>query len=148
MLPIGNGVRQYRFGLQGSVLKVNHSIRPLAHGEPTGYVGLVIAGSPASASSTGASDASDADGLPIEVVEPDEGDHGVTQLGIRMEVTDLDAADAFWADAVGAERVGGGLGRYRIGTTLLLIEESPAARRAGSMQAVGFRYITIQVKDV
>src|SRR5436305_4453765 len=87
MLPIGNGVRQYRFGLQGSVLKVNHSIRELAHGEPTGYIGLVIAGDPTSTS--------DADGLPIEVVE--SGGHGVTQLGIRMKVSDLEAADLFWA---------------------------------------------------
>src|SRR5436305_12080078 len=78
MLPIGNGVRQYRYGLQGSVLKINHSIRPLAHGEPTGYVGLVIAGRPTATT--------DGDGLPIEVVEPQE--DGVTQLGIRMNVTD------------------------------------------------------------
>jgi catechol 2,3-dioxygenase-like lactoylglutathione lyase family enzyme len=138
MLPIGNGVRQYRFGLNGSVLKVNHSINPLAHGEPTGYVGLVIVGDPTSTS--------DADGLPIEVVEP--GGHGVTHLGIRIRVSDLEAADIFWADTMGAERVGRGAGVYRVGTTLLLVEEGPGVGRAGKQQAVGFRYITIQIKDV
>src|SRR2546421_7373552 len=78
MLPIGGGVRQYRFGLLGSVLKVNHSIHSLPHGQPTGYTGLVIAGDPMAAT--------DADGLSVEVVEP--GTHGVTHLGIRLRVSD------------------------------------------------------------
>src|SRR5713226_5460632 len=42
LLPVGAGVRQYRYGLLGSVLKLNHIREPLpprAHG---GYKRLVI----------------------------------------------------------------------------------------------------------
>src|ERR1700719_4194460 len=43
LLPVGGGVRQYRYGLLGSVLKINHSRDPLPERIAGGYSRLTIA---------------------------------------------------------------------------------------------------------
>src|SRR5271154_2206942 len=42
LLPVGGGVRQYRYGLLGSVLKINHTRDPLAPRIAGGYRKLLI----------------------------------------------------------------------------------------------------------
>src|SRR5271170_1925225 len=42
LLPVGGGVRQYRYGLLGSVLKINHTRDPLAPRIAGGYRMLSI----------------------------------------------------------------------------------------------------------
>lgn len=140
LLPIGGGVHQHRHGANGSVLKLNATRDPLAAAAPCGYRELIIAradlGVPRALT--------DPDGNRVTLVPP--GDRGVTQLALRLAVRDAAAFDRFYRDALGLEAPGAG--RYRCGESLLIVEEDAAAVEAGRMQAPGFRYITIQVRDV
>ena len=43
LLPVGGGVKQYRYGLLGSVLKINHSRDSLPERVAGGYSRLIIA---------------------------------------------------------------------------------------------------------
>src|SRR5260221_14005379 len=43
LLPVGGGVQQHRYGLLGSVLKINHSRDPLPPRVPGGYSRLIVA---------------------------------------------------------------------------------------------------------
>src|SRR5260370_27309375 len=52
LLPVGNGVKQHRFGLLGSVLKINDARDPLPPRKPGGYKRLAISDSSISAPST------------------------------------------------------------------------------------------------
>jgi catechol 2,3-dioxygenase-like lactoylglutathione lyase family enzyme len=151
MLPVGAGVRQYRFGLLGSVLKINHTRDPLPPRKPGGYKRLTIS-DPNTAT---ASKVSDPDGNDIELVPG--GDRGVTQIEIHLGVTDEVAFEKFYGDALEAERLGAG--RFKLGETIISFARDPDAVAAeksaaasaieviGSMRAVGMRYITVQVRD-
>ena len=151
MLPVGAGVRQYRFGLLGSVLKINHTRDPLPPRKPGGYKRLTIS-DPNTAT---ASKVSDPDGNDIELVP--RGDRGVTQIEIHLGVTDEVAFEKFYGDALEAERLGAG--RFKLGETIISFAHDPDALAAeksasasaieviGSMRALGMRYITVQVRD-
>ena len=151
LLPVGAGVRQYRYGLLGSVLKINHVRDPLPARRAGGYKRIAISDPRAAASSA----LRDPDGNEIELVA--RGERGIGQIEIHIGVTDVDAFEHFYGDALQAERVGAG--RYRLGETIISFEHDPAAVRAdssasasavealGAMRAVGMRYITVQVRD-
>src|SRR6202042_1755517 len=64
LLPVGGGVRQYRYGLLGSVLKINHSRDPLPARIAGGYKRLSIAHGDA----TEISSLADPDGNQIQLV--------------------------------------------------------------------------------
>jgi catechol 2,3-dioxygenase-like lactoylglutathione lyase family enzyme len=151
MLPLGAGARQYRYGLLGSVLKINHSRAPVAASLPVGYRKIVIA-DPRTP-------------MPIALVDPDStplelvpsGQRSITQIEIHLAVSDPDAFARFYGEALGGELLGEG--RYRIGETIVSFAQDSSAIRAkrsapttaaealASMRAIGFRYITIQVRD-
>jgi catechol 2,3-dioxygenase-like lactoylglutathione lyase family enzyme len=151
LLPAGGGVRQYRYGLLGSVLKINHSRDPLPARIAGGYRRLSIADPRTS--------------MPLPMLDPDgndlelvpTGNRGVNQIEIHIGVTDEDAFEHFYADAIQAERLGAG--RFKLGETIISFRHDPAAMRAtkspsatpaeviGAMRAVGMRYITVQVRD-
>ena len=151
LLPVGGGVKQYRYGLLGSVLKINHSRDPLPERVAAGYSRLMIAHGTA----TETSSLSDPDGSPIELVPA--GHLGINQIGIHLVVTNEADFDRFYGEVLGAEKLAPR--RYRIGKTVLSFELDPQARRAdrsdprspaevmSSMRAVGIRYMTIQVRD-
>jgi catechol 2,3-dioxygenase-like lactoylglutathione lyase family enzyme len=150
LLPVGAGVRQYRYGLLGSVLKLNHIREPLPPRTPGGYQRVAISGSYATNSTL-----RDPDGNEIALVA--RGERGIGQIEIHLGVTDVDAFEHFYGDALQAERVGAG--RFKLGGTIISFEHDPAAVRAeksgsasavevvGAMRAVGMRYITVQVRD-
>lgn len=138
LLPVGGGVRQYRFGLNGSVLKLNHHRDPVAPA-PTGYRRLVVA----SPSVTSPRRLVDPDGLEVTLVPPGYDD--VSAIGIGIAARDASASAGF-LDALGADRLAER--RYRLGTTVLQIAADASAVPAGAMGAKGFRYLTIQVHDV
>jgi catechol 2,3-dioxygenase-like lactoylglutathione lyase family enzyme len=150
LLPVGAGVRQYRHGLLGSVLKINHVRDSLPARKPAGYKRLAISGSYATNSTL-----RDPDGNEIELVA--RGERGFAQIEIHLGVTDVAAFEHFYGDALQAERVGAG--RFKLGETIVSFEHDPAAARAdrfgsasaiealGAMRAVGMRYITVQVRD-
>jgi len=151
MLPVGNGTRQHRYGLLGSVLKINHSRDPLPPRIAGGYSRLTIADQRTPIPFA----LSDPDGNPIQLVPT--GHYGINQIGIHLGVTNEDDFERFYGEVLGGEKLAPK--RYRIGKTVLSFEHDAAARRADrddprravevmtSMRAVGFRYITIQVRD-
>src|SRR5580704_3703218 len=63
LLPVGGGVRQYRYGLLGSVLKINHTRDPLAPRIAGGYRMLSISHGDATESTSLA----DPDGIRIQL---------------------------------------------------------------------------------
>ena len=152
LLPVGGGVRQYRYGLLGSVLKINHSRDPLPPRIAGGYRKLSIS-DPRTP-------------MPIPMHDPDAneielvptGNRGVNQIEIQIGVTDEAAFEHFYGDVMQAERLGAS--RFKLGETIISFQGDPAAVRAqrsqsasaadviASMRAVGMRYITVQVRDV
>jgi catechol 2,3-dioxygenase-like lactoylglutathione lyase family enzyme len=152
LLPVGGGVRQYRYGLLGSVLKINHSRDPLPARIAGGYRMLSIS-DPRTPMPL---PMQDPDGNDIELVPT--GQRGVNQIEIHIGVTDEAAFEHFYADALQAERLAAG--RFRLGETVISFNQDPAAARApkppsgratdviASMRGVGMRYITVQVRDV
>jgi catechol 2,3-dioxygenase-like lactoylglutathione lyase family enzyme len=150
LLPVGGGVRQYRYGLLGSVLKLNHIREPLPPRTAGGYKRVSISGSHATNSTL-----RDPDGNEIELVA--RGEHGIAQIEIHIGVTDVAAFEHFYGDALQAEQIGAG--RFKLGETIISFEHDSAAARAGkyasasavgvigAMRALGMRYITVQVRD-
>ena len=139
-LPVGGGTMQHRLGLPGSVLKVNDSHRRLED-VPTGYRGLVIA---TEAADGGPRHLRDPDGLPVDLVAA--GTDGVTNIGVRMVVRQAAVHDRFLVEAMGASRLAPRA--YRIGTTVLFVEEDGSIPPAGGLAARGFHYLTVQVRYV
>ena len=148
LLPVGGGVRQYRYGLLGSVLKINHSRDPLPHRIAGGYRMLSISDPRTPMPLT----MQDPDGNDLELVPA--GQRGVNQIEIHIGVTDEAAFEHFYGDALQAERLAPR--RFKLGETVVSFRQDPAAVRAtkpasagaiASMRAVGMRYITVQVRD-
>ena len=149
MLPVGGGVRQYRYGLLGSVLKINHSRDPLPPRVAGGYRKLLISDQRLPMPMA----MHDPDGNDVELVPRDKFD----QIEIQMGVTNEPDFERFYGDAMQAERIGAG--RFKLGETVVSFRHDPAAVRApksasasaaeviASMRAVGMRYITVQVRD-
>ena len=147
ILPVGAGVRQHRFGLLGSVLKINHSRDPLPPRRPGGYKRLAISDSNDATSST----LRDPDGNEIELTPR------IKQIEIHLGVTDERAFEQFYGNAIQAERLGAG--RFKLGETVISFahdRDAVAAQKSasasaievvGSMRALGMSYITVQVRD-
>ena len=151
LLPVGGGVKQYRYGLLGSVLKINHSRDPLPERIAGGYSRLTIADQRTPIPFALA----DPDGNQIQLVP--SGHFGINQIGIHLGVTNEADFDHFYGEVLGGEKLAPK--RYRIGKTVLSFEHDANAKSANrddprkaaevmvSMRAVGFRYMTIQVRD-
>ena len=142
-LPVRRGQKQYRHDEQGSVIKLNHHPERLPEAAPSGYRELMIA----------------RDGLqkPLRMVDPDgnrvqlvpPGFDGVIQLGVAMGVRSLREHRRFYGDILGfAEQSWSGGPAFRLGESLLLLEEDGAATVDPVRQATGWRYITLQVADI
>jgi predicted enzyme related to lactoylglutathione lyase len=140
MLPMGGGLRQHRFAMNGSVLKVNSVREPMQPAPPCGYRELIIAREGLAATETLA----DPDGNRVTLTPP--GFDGLVDIAIRLLVRDLGAHERFLADAMEMERIAEGT--YRCGDSLMIVEQDDAASEAGRMTAPGFRYVTVQVWDV
>lgn len=140
VLPIRRGQDQHRHDVMGSVLKINHHATPLPANPPSGYRELVIAreGLAAPRSLT------DPEGNRVSLVPP--GHEGVTQIGVRIGVRDLDAHRRFYGEALGLSEERPGV--FRAGESLILLEADPAAPVDAQMQGPGWRYITFQVFKV
>ncbi len=140
-----------RYALNGSVLKLWHAADPLPARAAAGYKSLTIADPKAGAPRT----ISDPDGNPLCFVP--SGHNQVDQIEFQIGVSDLAAAERFYGEQLGSERIAGG--RYRFGRTILSLSADPAARQVKTealtnpldavvaMSGIGFRYLTIQVRD-
>jgi catechol 2,3-dioxygenase-like lactoylglutathione lyase family enzyme len=143
VLPVRRGQKQYRHDEQGSVIKLNYHAEPLPEAAPSGYRELIIA----------------REGLktPRRMVDPDgnrvqlvpRGHDGVSQIGIAIAVRSLGAHRKFYGDVLGfAEQPWPGGAAFRLGDSLILLEEDRAATIDPVRQARGWRYITLQVADI
>src|SRR5439155_25890588 len=122
LLPIRRGHDQHRHDANGSVLKINHHHEPLPDAPPSGYRELLVAREGLSAPRS----LTDPDGNRVSVVPP--GCEGVTQIGVRLGVRDLEAHRRFYVDALGlAEEPHANGAAFRAGETLLIVEEAPDA---------------------
>ena len=94
VLKIRRGHDQHRHDANGSVLKINHTAEPAPDTPPSGYRELIIACPGLAAPRV----LTDPDGNRLALVPPGHG--GVTQIGIRLAVRDLEAHRAFYRDAL------------------------------------------------
>lgn len=151
VLPVGGGFTQHRYVANGSIIKLMESRDPLPRRHPGGYETLIIATDRVSQPEA----INDPDGNTIELVPP--GRDEVTQLGIRLGVSDVDLFGDFYTKAAGATSIGHN--RYMIGETIFGVFRHPLARATRpapladlmgavkTMAALGIRYVTIQVMN-
>ena len=151
VLSLGAGSHQHRFALRGSVLKINHGPGALGPRGVGGYRRLVIADSRYSTPT----ELADPDGNLLELRPPGTGD--VNQIEIVLAVTDEDAFERFYGDALGGVRIAPR--RFRIGQSVISFAHDHDVRKVAhggsdsptealaALRAIGFRYLTIQVRD-
>ena len=152
LLPVGGGFKQHRYLALGSFIKLNESRALLRPRIPGGYAAIRIADSKVSAPQA----MLDPDGNSVELVPP--GHQGVHGIELLLGVGDPATFETFFAQALGAERIGAG--RFRLGQTIVSFKLDPylvhpadsapiknALEIIHTMAAVGIRYMTIQVRD-
>ncbi len=139
-LPVRRGHDQYRFDVGGSVIKINHvaGLDPEA-GERTGFAELLIATDAVSPPRS----LTDPDGNRFRFVAP--GTQGVSQIGVRLRVPELERSLTHYRDVLGFELEAPG--RLRCGDSRLLIEASPSAPTGITAPGPGWSYLTVQVRD-
>ena len=155
-LPTGGGTVQHRHGLNGAVLKVNHSREVLPESAPSGYRELLVA-------KVGLAEPkplADPDGNRVTLVPV--GHRGVVAAGVVIAVSDMEAARRYYRDALGMEEVD--VGVLRLGESLIFLvgheptlphgratDTSVAAQDgspgASGRRGKGYRYLTAQVWD-
>ncbi len=139
LLKAGRGIHQHRVGLGGSVLKLNSS-RDTLEDAPSNFVRLDI-------HSEQLERLRDPDGTEV-VLTPDVDAiavHWASSDPVRLGELLRDGFDAR-PEQPRAGNVDEGDGRWRVGTTLLVLH--PGGSTVGSMRSRGFRYLTVQVRDV
>ncbi|MFT7648628.1 MAG: hypothetical protein ACI8Y4_003380 [Candidatus Poriferisodalaceae bacterium] len=136
---IGGGVRQHRFAVHGSIVKVNHSRNQLAT-EPTIHRRVRIAHE----DTTEPTLLRDPEGVEVELVPP--GHEGVTGIEIVNATVDLAKARLFWGEGIGGAEIEPN--RYRIGDTIVSCIHEPDLVSPTTRSAAGFRYLTVQVMNV
>lgn len=142
LLPIRKGMKQHRHDALGSVVKINHYDAPLPD-PPSGYCELLIARGGLAAPRR----MRDPDGNSVSLVPRGMG--GITQIGIRLKVRNVDAHARFYSDGLGlTKEPSEHAAAFRAGETLLLIDESRDAPSDATMEGKGWRYVTFQVFKV
>ncbi|HZP46687.1 MAG TPA: VOC family protein [Candidatus Binataceae bacterium] len=151
IMPVGGGFKQHRYIANGSIIKLMESRDPLPRRHPGGYETLMIATNRV----TQPEAINDPDGNTIELVPP--GRDEVTQLAVRLGVSDVELFGEFYTKAAGAVAIGHN--RYKIGETIFGCFRHPLARRqkpaplgglaevVKAMAALGIRYVTLQVNN-
>src|SRR5258708_3242802 len=143
VLPVRRGQKQYRHDALGSVIKLNHHAEPLPAAAPSGYRELIIAREGVEKPRSMV----DPDGNRVRLVPP--GSDASSQLAITMGVQSLSEHRRFYGDLLGfAEQAWSGGPAFRLGDSLLLLEEDRAATVDPARQAVGWRYVTLQIADI
>ena len=143
VLPVRRGHKQYRHDEQGSVIKLNHHAEPLPEAAPSGYRELIIAREGLQKPRRMV----DPDGNRLQLVPP--GYDGVTQIAVAMGVRSLSEHRRFYGDILGfPEQSWSGRPAFRLGDSLILLEEDRAATVDPVRQARGWRYITLQIADI
>jgi catechol 2,3-dioxygenase-like lactoylglutathione lyase family enzyme len=143
VLPVRRGEKQYRHDALGSVIKINYHTEPLPAAAQSGYRELIVARDGVQKPRA----LVDPDGNRVRLVPP--GHEGVAQLAIRMGVRRLDHHRKFYGDILGfTEQHWPGGTAFRLGDSLVTLEEDSAATVDPPREAPGWRYITVQVVDI
>ena len=143
VLPVRRGQKQYRHDAQGSVIKLNHHAEPLPEAAPSGYRELIIAREGLQKPRRMV----DPDGNRVQLVPP--GHDGVTQIAVAMAVRSLGEHRRFFGDILGFPEQSWTAGpAFRLGYSLVLLEEERLATADPVRQARGWRYITLQIADI
>lgn len=140
LLKAGGGVHQHRFGMNGSVLKVNHARDPLPAAPISGYRELFVAREGLAAPQAHV----DPGGNRVTLVPP--GTDGIVGIAVSLGVRDEDAFRRFYGDALGLEEVD--VRCFRCGDSLIRFERDANAASDQTMFAAGYRYLTVQVYSV
>jgi lactoylglutathione lyase len=140
LLKIRRGQDQHRHDIAGSVLKINHYAEPIPASPPSGYRELILA----RAGLTEPKALKDPQGNRVCLVPP--GWEGVTQIGVRIAVRDIEAHRRFYREAFGLPELRPGV--FRAGESLIFLEQSADAPSDAQMRGPGWRYITFQVFKV
>lgn len=140
LLKINRTQDQHRLDVRGSVLKINHHQDPLPDAAPSGYRELLIARDGLAAPHPLA----DPEGNRVTLVPP--GHEGVTQIGVRLAVRDLEAHRRFYREALGLRERRKGV--FRAGESLIFLEQDASAPSDADMRGPGWRYITFQIFKV
>jgi catechol 2,3-dioxygenase-like lactoylglutathione lyase family enzyme len=140
LLPIGQGLHQHRHGMNGSVFKLNHSRDPLEEAPIAGYRELRIA----RAGLTERRALVDPDGNRVVLVPP--GEQGVEGIGLHLHVRDEAVFHDFYGRVLGLEQVA--TAGYRCGDSILSFERDATVTADPRFTARGYRYFTIQIRDV
>ena len=149
LLKVGNGVHQHRFGLRGSVCKVN-TARAELPSAPTAFRRLVVAKDRQASPEV----LHEPDGTEVELVPP--GHDGVADLAVEWATHDPDELarlliEGFGASTRDSPAATASIARRTqvgIGTSVLRLVHDPDVEPVGGMFARGFRYLTVQVRDV
>jgi lactoylglutathione lyase len=137
LLKVGGGTHQHRHSLNGSVFKLNNLRDPLPEGNPTGYRELFIAREDVDEPVQ----LSDPDGNLVSLVPP--GHMGITNIGMRMEVSSIKTFSDWYRNVLEIEQVDERT--FKWATTLFFLDEDPTRGPTEGMRGIGYRYITVQV---
>lgn len=140
LLKVGGGTHQHRLTLNGSVFKLNSIRDPLPASGDTGYRELLIARDGIDAPHT----LIDPDGNAVTLVPA--GHLGITHIGLRLRVANLEAFQHFYREILELEEIDPLTWRWA--TTVFLLEEDASVTPATDMRGKGYRYITVQVWKV
>jgi len=142
MQPLGQGVRQHRHDMNGSVLKLNSVRDPLSPAKPSGYRELWIASTEVVETET----LWDPDGNAVRLVLPSYA--SVTGIALKLAVSSAARFREFYGRVMQLQSAG--KDAYRCGDSLLIFEQQAnvAPNPEAPMRAKGYRYFTIQVTDV
>jgi len=140
VLPIRRGQKQHRHDALGSVVKINHYVEQLPAAPPSGYRELIVARQ----DRTEPKHLTDPDGNRVSLVP--FGHKRISQIGIRLAVSNLDAHRTFYTRVLGLPEEVRAVGvAFRAGETLIIMEEQSDAPLNSGRQGTGWRYITFQV---
>ena len=143
VLPVRRGQKQYRHDAQGSVIKLNHHAEPLPEAAPSGYRELIIAREGLQKPRRMV----DPDGNRVQLVPP--GCDDVTQIAVAVGVRSLSEHRRFYGDILGFPEQSWSAGpTFRLGDSLIFLDEDRAATVNPIRQARGWRYITLQIADI
>lgn len=137
-LPVRRGQVQHRFDERGTVVKVNVVDGPIGD-QRSGIREVLIARDGLEAPDAKA----DPDGNRMVFVPM--GREGVTQVGVRIAVRDLERTRAWYRDVLGFEEEAPE--RVRCGDTVLLFEERTDAPSGYARAERGWTYLTVQIRD-
>jgi predicted enzyme related to lactoylglutathione lyase len=140
MVPLGQGVRQHRHGVNGTVLKLNGARDPLPPAKSSGYRELWIA----SPDVVEPEMLYDIDGNGIRLVLP--GYRSVNGIALKLVVSSTARFHEFYGNVMQLQPAAKDV--YRVGDSLVMFEEQRRVAQNQPLRAKGFRYFTIQVVDV